>query len=96
MKLLSLFIIFVCVIALLIFSISRGGCSNSRHLCIGKDCFNAQPYGVFDGENKKEGVKYKASIGNIVLSIIFIETIFVPVVLCGWYLWEPVGLENKQ
>ena len=82
----------IAVIFLLILSVTRGGCANSMQVCIGENCSDAQPYGVFDQEVKKEGVQYKVSVGNVVLSAIFIETIFVPVVLCGWYLWEPVGV----
>ena len=56
----------------------------------------AQPYGVFDeNDSKMDGVKYKVSMGNVIWACILIETIFVPVIIVGWYLYEPVSLECK-
>lgn len=96
MKLLTILILFIGIIFILIFAMTRGGCADTKQFCNAGGCFNAQPYGVFDGETKEKGVRYKVSVGNVVLSAIFIETIFVPVILCGWYLWEPVGLERTK
>ena len=57
---------------------------------------NAIPYGLFDQENKIDGIQYKISVGNVILSAIFIETAVVPVILIGWYLWEPVSVKDKS
>lgn len=46
-------------------------------------------YGLFSEENRNPNIKYDVSIGNVVWSIILIETIIVPVILLGWYLYEP-------
>lgn len=48
-----------------------------------------EPYGMFNTSKKKSGVLYRASVGNIIWSVLLLETVVVPVVLCGWYLWEP-------
>lgn len=48
-----------------------------------------EPYGMFNTKKKVDGVMYKASVGNIIWSVLLLETVVVPVVLCGWYLWEP-------
>ena len=53
--------------------------------------FIAEPYGWADYNSKKmEGVMYDVSVGNIIWSILCVETVIVPVVLTGWYLFEPV------
>lgn len=69
------------------------GCANDRNieLADGKK-IHATPYGIFDkDEMKKEGVEYKVSGGNVILGVIFFETIIAPIVIFGWYLYEPVG-----
>lgn len=53
---------------------------------------NVEPYGVLNKEAKVQGVKYEINVGNVLLDIIFSETIVVPVVLVGWQLYEPVGV----
>lgn len=47
-------------------------------------------YGIFNQDNENPQVKYKIVAGNVVLSVIFCETVIVPVWLVGWHLWEPV------
>ena len=54
--------------------------------------FVAEPYGWANYQTKKiEGVTYEACIGNIVLDVIAVETIFIPIWLTGWELYEPVS-----
>jgi hypothetical protein len=54
-----------------------------------------KPYGFLtEDERKIDGIKYELSTGNLVCSIIFIETIVVPVYLLGCRLYEPVGLDT--
>ncbi len=57
------------------------------------------PYG-FINELSQDGKKdpdvvYKLSTSDIVLSIIFCETIIVPIISLGYNLWEPVGAVEK-
>lgn len=53
----------------------------------------AEPYGVFNKEDKDPRVEYKVCKGNVILSIIFSETLLVPVWLVGWELYEPKSLK---
>lgn len=59
--------------------------------------FTAQPYGWMDKEKEIDGVEYELCTGNVVLSIVFGETIAAPVLLTGLELWEPVDyVEPKK
>ncbi len=49
-----------------------------------------EPYGLLNQEKKDSTVAYEVSPGNVILSIVFSETLVVPVILCGWYLWQPI------
>jgi len=56
-----------------------------------------RPFGLFNkDEMKNPQVQYRISTGNVVWSVIFCETIIVPVYLVGWYLYEPVGPKEKE
>ena len=53
--------------------------------------FEAEPYGWANYQTKKiEGVKYEINAPNMVLSLIFVETIIAPVLITGYNLFEPV------
>ena len=53
--------------------------------------FTAEPYGWANYQtNKIEGVKYKINAPNMVLSLIFVETMIAPVLITGYNLFEPV------
>ena len=41
-----------------------------------------------------KNIRYEVVWGNVVWSVILIETIFVPLILLGWYLYEPVPVES--
>lgn len=63
--------------------------------------FTAQPFGWGNESAQKiDTVVYQISIGNVAWSILTSETVIVPVILTGWYLYEPVRLrdinESKQ
>lgn len=77
---------------LILFAFSS--CAKNRTLEIEGKKSLIEPYGLysefFDKSRKNPAVEYRLSTGNVVLSVIFSETIIVPIVLCGWYLWEPV------
>lgn len=54
--------------------------------------FRAEPFGWANFQaNKIEGVKYEINFPNLVLSIIFAETIIAPVLITGYDLFEPVS-----
>lgn len=50
----------------------------------------ATQYGILNQDTKLDGVHYQLNIGNVVWSIILVETVVVPVVLLGFYLYEPL------
>lgn len=54
--------------------------------------FVAEPYGWANYQSKKiKGVIYEVNTGNIIWDILMVETVFVPVWLTGWELYEPVS-----
>ena len=53
-------------------------------------------YGVFNAqEQRNPELKYKLIIGNVIWSIILVETIIAPIYFFGFSLYEPVGLKCK-
>lgn len=53
--------------------------------------FTAEPCGWANYHTRKvEGVKYEINALNLVLSIVFAETIIAPVLITGYDLFEPV------
>ena len=55
----------------------------------------AMPYGVFNPEDKAKNVEYKISPASVVLLIVFSESIVIPLVVVGWFLYEPVSAIQK-
>jgi hypothetical protein len=53
--------------------------------------YKFQQYGLFDTEKRNPKVHYKVVVGNVIWSVILFETVAVPIILIGWYLYEPVG-----
>lgn len=58
--------------------------------------FTAKPYGWMSKEQKVDGVVYDICTGNVVLSVIFGETVVAPVLLTGLELWEPVDYQEQK
>lgn len=57
--------------------------------------FVAEPYGWANADARKiDTVVYEANIGNVIWSVILVETVAVPVWLTGWQIMEPVRLKN--
>ena len=54
-------------------------------------------YGLFNENTaKSDKVCYEISIGNVVWSIILIETIVMPVYFIGWSLFNPVAVKGEN
>lgn len=66
-------------------AVALAGCASNKEIC----GTTYKPYGFFNMDDKNPNVEYDVSAGNIVWGIILFETIAVPVILWGWYLWEP-------
>lgn len=59
--------------------------------------FTAEPYGWANADAQKiDTVVYQVSVGNVVWSVIGIETIIIPIWLTGWELYEPVRLKTPS
>jgi len=93
-------IIMIISLCLVMFS----GCANSKRISIpktdktGKTTYQlvkVQPYGMFEADETVDGVEYSLSIGNVIWAIIFVETIVIPIIIVGWYLFEPDGLKPE-
>lgn len=57
--------------------------------------FTAEPYGWANSDARKlDTVVYEANIGNVIWSVILVETVAVPVWLTGWQIMEPVRLKQ--
>lgn len=78
------------------------GCANEKTVCIPVQtathkvmtdtkigCYTFKPVGLINMDDRNPDVNYNLSVGNIVWSTLFCYTIVVPVVLVGYYLWEP-------
>lgn len=55
-----------------------------------------KPYGVFNkSDNKNDMIEYDWTGGNLFWSIVFSETIVVPILIVGYDWWEPQGLKRE-
>ena len=90
MKILLLIAFIIFVIAFTPVFTCVGGCADEKTLCKGEICKTYPPCGLFEDDCKDPAVRYTVVTGNVVAGIIFVATIYLPVVLGGWFLWEPV------
>ena len=72
-------------------------CADSKVININGEDVLVEPYGWMDKQEfKNDSVIYRVNTGNVVWSIIGIETVFVPVILTGKYLYEPVSKKQNN
>ena len=72
-------------------------CADSKDFIINGETVTVEPYGWANHESlKNDSVIYEVSIGNTVCSVIFCQTLIVPVLLTGWEIMEPVALKNTE
>lgn len=60
--------------------------------CAHEQTINGQiyePKGIVTMDEKDSNIKYRLCVGNVVWACVLSGTIVAPVVICGWYLWEP-------
>ena len=50
-----------------------------------------QNYGFMNQEDKSDSIQYKASLGSLVVGVVFFETIVVPIYVFGYDFYEPVA-----
>lgn len=86
------FISILLIISMITFVI---GCSNSKNIEYTDPnshvtkTYRFEPIGIFNMDEKNPNIYYSFSLGNIFWCIVFSETIIIPIILIGWYLWEP-------
>ena len=74
-----------------IVSVLLASCADSKTFNINGKDVEVEPYGwMNETAMKNDSIVYQVSAGNIVWSIIGVETIVLPIVLTGNYLYEPV------
>ena len=76
-------------------SLSAFGCASDKTIDYKKkngqvERITFETYGLFNQDKRNPDVHYELKWGNIVWSVILVETIAVPIILLGWYLYEPV------
>jgi hypothetical protein len=76
----------ICIIS----TIALCSCAKSKPFQIGSQTVTVEPYGWMNEETKHDSIIYKINTGSVVWSIVGFETIVVPVVLTGKYLYEPI------
>ncbi len=85
------------LIILLSFTILFSSCAHSKYMVVDGKTEIVKPYGVINKKaQKNDNIKYELSAGSIILSVLFIQTIFVPVWLTGWKLYAPVDVKVEE
>ena len=85
-------IVFIFISGLLL-----AGCGESKQL--GEDSARKlyPAYGIINEKsNRSRHVCYEIPLLNILAGILLVETVFVPVYIIGWDLYEPVRLKREQ
>ncbi len=63
----------------------------------GKPAREYPTIGLFSSASEKsDSVCYEISIGNVIWSIILIESVVFPVYFVGWSIYNPVGLKRAD
>ena len=89
------FIIFAFFIICAVKIVSSGGFADSKDFVINGKTVTVKPYGLGnENTQKNDSINYELCTGNVVLSILFAETIIVPVYLVLDYLYVPVSKKN--
>lgn len=76
------------------------GCSNSKELCYktedGQYCNEFKPYGLLDEKvYKNSNIEYRINPYNVFWSVVLIESIFAPIMIIGFDIYEPVRVKDE-
>lgn len=81
---------------LILTAIILTGCADNKDLVLNGKLQTFEPYGWADiDELKNDSIHYKINTGNVVWSIVGVETVFLPVWLTGWQIYEPVSVKKE-
>lgn len=88
----------IVIITLIFFILASIGCGNNKVICLkDKSCHEFQQFGLIDSSDlRNHQIEYKIIWGNVFWSIVCFESIFIPAILIGWYLYEPIGLKVEN
>ena len=80
--------IILCSLLILALLFSVTACSSSKEI----KGVSHEPYGLLNSDTKYDpNVIYEANFSDVVLGIVFVETIFMPVYIFGYDVMEPVA-----
>lgn len=78
---------FVIAVLIMSFVTATSGCGDTKVI----QGTEYDTYGLINKkENKNPDIKYKIIIGNIVWSVLLVETLVAPFYFIGFSMWEPV------
>lgn len=80
---------------LLFVSIILCSCAENKDLKLNGRVQTFETYGWACDELKNDSIEYEINTGNVILSIIFCETIIAPIILTGWEIKEPVKVKAQ-
>ena len=83
---------FVTSVLIIVMFFTVVGCGNTKWF----DGVEYDTYGIFTLDEKANNIKYKVIVGNVVWSIILMETIVAPIYFLGFSLFEPVRKLNEK
>ncbi len=76
--------------------ILSAACANPKDIELNGQVRTFEPYGWMNEEEyKNDSIYYKVNTGNVVWSLIGVETVIIPVLLTGNSLYEPVRVKEK-
>ena len=87
------------IVLIFIVSVFLASCATSKYLedPQTKKFVRVEPYGLFNMNTKKNpNVVYEISAGTVICSIIFFESIVIPVIGIGYQLWVPMYFTNTN
>ncbi|PJB09480.1 MAG: hypothetical protein CO120_09845 [Gammaproteobacteria bacterium CG_4_9_14_3_um_filter_38_9] len=83
------------LIAIIISASLLAACGNPASFKIEDKVKKYPTYGFFNSDTQKsEKICYEVSVGNVVWSIILVQTIVAPVYFIGFSLFNPVTIKN--
>lgn len=83
---------FMCLFVAIAFLFAMSGCGNTKVI----DGIEYDTYGLLNSDKKKDpNIKYELIWGNVVWSVILIETVIAPIYFFGFSIFEPVGKKGK-
>lgn len=78
---------------ILVFLLTVTGCGDRKTI----DGHTYDTYGLINKDDKRnENIQYELIIGNIVWSVILVESIIAPIYFLGFSIYEPVGKKNTE